>query len=602
MTTQSDTQPPAQPAGQHLAASFSTDQHLEVTGFDCDGQIWQDDLLLCALLGRPHWRDPQLAQRAHQLGDAATLAHAYRQLTDIQKVLDLLDGHFCWLLQDRQQRRIFAAIDRMGSYCLYFAQQNTLVHIATDARLISRHTGAKVHPQGVYNYVYFHMVPGPDSLFATIHKLQMAQLLELDSQTLRTRRYWLPDFTRSQASQAELAERLRHTLKAAVQRHIPAQGKTAAFLSGGLDSSTVAGMLAELSADPADAYAIGFAAQGYDEMPFARASARHFGIRLHEYYVTPDDVVAALPDIVASYPEPFGNSSALPAYFCARQAAADGVDCLLAGDGGDELFAGNARYAKQTIFQLYQQVPGPLRRYLIEPLVHHLPSALPLADKARSYVRQANMPLPGRMQSYNFLNQHAPDELFAEAMLAQVDTSLPEQSLNAVYHAPANATTLDRMLYLDWQFTLADNDLRKVSQTARLAGIEVAYPMLDDELVRLSCAIPDALKLRGQQLRYFYKSALTGWLSDTTINKTKQGFGLPFGVWMQTHQPLQQLAYDNLLSLQQRPFFKPEFIDKLIDLHRHGHAAYYGELIWILMVLELWLQQHPDLAPGELAV
>ena len=150
------------------------------------------------------------------------------------------------------------------------------------------------------------------------------------------------------------------------------------------------------------------------------------------------------------------------------------------------------------------------------------------------------------------------------------------------------------MMYLDWQYTLADNDIRKVSHMCALADIDVAYPMLDDELIDFSCSIPSAQKLKNQNLRDFYKKALTGWLPDQTINKSKQGFGLPFGVWMQQHKPLQEMAYDNLLALKNREYFNPEFINRLIDLHNADHAAYYGELIWILTVLELWMQGHNE--------
>jgi asparagine synthase (glutamine-hydrolysing) len=145
------------------------------------------------------------------------------------------------------------------------------------------------------------------------------------------------------------------------------------------------------------------------------------------------------------------------------------------------------------------------------------------------------------------------------------------------------------MLYLDWQITLADNDLRKVSHMCALAGVDVTYPMLDDELVELSCRIPSNLKIKGSNLRHFFKLALRDWLPGETISKSKQGFGLPFGVWMKTYAPLRELAYDNLLRLKKREFIRPEFIDKAIEMHQSGHAAYYGELVWILTVLELWM-------------
>jgi asparagine synthase (glutamine-hydrolysing) len=150
------------------------------------------------------------------------------------------------------------------------------------------------------------------------------------------------------------------------------------------------------------------------------------------------------------------------------------------------------------------------------------------------------------------------------------------------------------MLFLDWQFTLADNDLRKVSQTCAVAGVDVAYPMLDDDLVDFSMGIPSEMKLPGKQLRDFYKKALRGWLPEATLNKSKQGFGLPFGVWMSTHRPLQEIAYDNILKLKSRGIFNSAFLENAIAMHRTGHAAYFGELIWILCVLELWMSSHLD--------
>ena len=148
------------------------------------------------------------------------------------------------------------------------------------------------------------------------------------------------------------------------------------------------------------------------------------------------------------------------------------------------------------------------------------------------------------------------------------------------------------MLYLDWQITLADNDLRKVSHMCSLAGVDVAYPMLDDELVEFSCTVPSEWKIKDKDLRHFYKESLKGWLPRETIEKTKQGFGLPFGVWMRTYRPLREMAYDNLLKLKSRGLIRPAFIDKAMEMHQSQHAAYYGELVWILTVFELWMQGH----------
>ncbi|MEZ5503646.1 MAG: asparagine synthase C-terminal domain-containing protein [Halioglobus sp.] len=413
--------------------------------------------------------------------------------------------------------------------------------------------------------------------------------------------YWQPEFsdTASKGKFEGMTSQLKELLQDAVRKDLETSGKTGAFLSGGLDSSTVTGVMAEICGAGAAAFSIGFAAEGYDEMAYARITARHFGVDLNEYYVTPQDVVDALPKVAISYDEPFGNSSALPAYFCARMAAENGISTLLAGDGGDEIFGGNERYIKQRVFEHYAMVPDFLRRGLIEPLIRSLPSALTLVAKADSYISQANTPLPDRMQSYNFLHRHPASDIFSDEILMHVDGDLPLALLRSVYHRPEQASDLNRMLYLDWQFTLADNDLRKVSNMCALAGVDVRYPMLDDALVEFACQVPSHWKIRGSQLRYFYKAALSGWLPRETIEKTKQGFGLPFGVWMQSYKPLRELAYDSLLKLKSRGYIRPPFIDKAIEMHQSQHAAYYGELVWILTVFELWLEGHHQKRPDD---
>ncbi len=450
--------------------------------------------------------------------------------------------------------------------------------------------------QGIYNYLYFHMVPGPDAVYAGLKKLPAAHYIDYHDGHCQLVNYWQPVFsdTTKGLSFEDLSGQLKDILRTSVKNCLPGTGNVGSFLSGGLDSSTVTGLLAEASKHRAEAYSIGFSAEGYDEMAYARITARHFDVKLNEYYVTPQDVVDALPMIATSYDEPFGNSSALPAYFCAKLASENGVTTLLAGDGGDEIFAGNERYIKQRVFEHYSKIPGPLRRGLLEPLIKVMPPGLPLASKANSYIAQANMPLPDRLQSYNFLHRHAASDIFSDAFLQEVNQALPLELLRSIYHRPNRASSLNRMLYLDWQITLADNDLRKVSHMCALAGVEVAYPMLDDALIEFSCQVPSAWKIKGTNLRHFFKHALKDWLPQETINKSKQGFGLPFGVWMQTYRPLREMAYDNLLKLKSRGFIRPEFIDKTIKMHQSEHAAYYGELVWIFTVLELWMNGRSD--------
>lgn len=557
-----------------------------------EGSLSQNGIMV-AIAGHPRWQGSSLIALSESSGHAAALLRAYSDYG--QSFVEKLSGAFCFTIFDSTRNTVLAGIDRLGQKSLFYETDGGSLLTSTTATAITTHKASAppLNEQGIYNYVYFHMVPSPDSIFTGIHKLPAAHLLKWQDAKLSVEPYWRPAFNEQPGhSIQEQQTQLKQILKASVKRAIGDEQSVAAFLSGGLDSSTVTGMLAELSDGTPQAYSIGFSAEGYDEMAYARITAKHFGAKLHEYYVTPEDVVSALPDIAASYPEPFGNSSALPAWFCAKFASENGVSRLLAGDGGDELFAGNERYAKQGVFAHYQKVPQWLRTYVVEPLMRGLPDTLPIASKAKSYIAQANIPLPDRLQTYNFLHQHSPQEIFQDEFIQHISTNEPLRLQREVFRAPQSCTALNRMLFLDWQFTLADNDLRKVSLMCEKAGVDVTYPMLDDELLSLSTQISSDRKLKGTDLRHFYKQALQGWLPDETINKEKHGFGLPFGVWMQEHKPLQEMAYDNLLLLKNRRFFRSEFIDQAIKLHRDGHASYYGELVWVLMVLELWLAHH----------
>lgn len=554
------------------------------------GWAASDGGLHCALCGNPDWLDYELADLHLKRGPAHALLRAYRR-----HGVDLfatIGGRFALLVWDSAERRGFVACDRFGQVPVYWSRNaDGDVLFAPTADVAARLGGrrAEIDPQGIFNYLFCHMVPAPGTVFSGVNKLVAGHALHLGPEGCSTRRYWAPEF-REDADDglADAAGEMLGLLGSAVGR-LARNADVGAFLSGGLDSSTVAGLLARHQPRPST-YSIGFDAEGYDEIGFARIAAERFDTRFNTYYVTPADVLEGLPRIAAAYDEPFGNSSALPAYFCARLAVADGRTRLLAGDGGDELFAGNERYAKQTVFEHYDRVPALLRSMALEPLIERLlPERIGLVRKARSYVQQARVPLPDRLYSYNLMRRIGASQVLSESMLERVDLDQPMALARAIYHEPVGASRLNRMLYLDWHHTLADNDLRKVNRMCELAGIEVEYPMLDHHVVELSTRISSARKMPHNRLRDFYKRAVRGFLPDQIIDKTKHGFGLPFGVWMAEDPGLQALAADNLARMRRRGYVRPEFVDEILTLHREHHAGYYGEFIWVLIMLELWL-------------
>ena len=199
------------------------------------------------------------------------------------------------------------------------------------------------------------------------------------------------------------------------------------------------------------------------------------------------------------------------------------------------------------------------------------------------------MPLPERMESYNFIYRQPMSEMFAADFLAGVDEHQPHAWLKEVYDRADSKSYINRMLHLDIKFTLADNDLRKVGVMAEAAGIEVRYPLMDDAIVDFSGEIPPDWKVRGQYLRWFFKTALRGFLPDEIIDKTKHGFGLPFGVWARDYAPLRERIEDRLSDFRKRGLLTPAYVDHLRDLHLSGHATYFGKMLWVMLTLEEWL-------------
>lgn len=486
------------------------------------------------------------------------------------------------------------ATDRFGIARLYLCEQGGLLTMSTDIEVVRAafQTAPRLDAQSLYNYVFFHCIPGPRTVYEGVSKTGPAALLTWRGGHVEVGHHWQPTFAgEADRDTAPDAAALRAVLADAVAER--AGERCGAFLSGGLDSSSVAGMLSRVK-HPARTFTIGFDAPGYDESAFARIAADHFETEHHEYFVTPADVCAALPDIAAHYGEPFGNSSVIPTYYCARFASEHGVTTMLAGDGGDELFAGNTRYVDQDVFEKWFRVPAVVRA-AVAGAYAFLPGLdrLPITRKGASYIRRANMGLPDRLHSYNFLNEFDPATVFAADWLAQVDRDEPLRIWRARFREPATASTLQRMLYLDWKFTLTDNDLVKVNQMCDLAGIEVVYPMLDNRVVDLSCRLNDRQLLRDGHLRGWYKYAMDGFLPRAIIEKGKHGFGLPFGVWMRDDAALRSMAADALARVERREIFTPGFPALTLKMHESNSAAgYYGELVWILTILELWLSAH----------
>jgi len=530
------------------------------------------------------------------LSSAELLAHLYRERG--VSFIERLDGVFSFALWDEEKRRLVLAIDRLGVNSLYWRKEGDRILFASRVGAIrsTQEVPAAVNPAALVQYMLFSAVPAPMAIYQGVEKLRPGTCLVYADGQIRQTRYWDLQYRESNnRNAAHWAQEVREGMRSAVRQHLTdlAPEKTGAYLSGGTDSSSVVAFMNERHS-PVNTYSIFFAEAVYSEIGFARTTAEHFRANHHELSLTSRDAYDAIPKIMEFYDEPFANSSAIGAYHCARMARESGVTTLLAGDGGDELFAGNERYAADKRFALFQHVPALLRKRIIEPIVALLPQNEGRLSLPRRYVRRANISLPRRIFSYHVLLSTPPEEMFEPGLL---ESAPPKTWLNVAeehFRSAVADSDLNRLLYLDVKMTLADNDLRKVLGTAEMAGVRARFPLLDYRLAELSGRVPAALKMRGFEKRFIFKEAMKDILPHNVLYKKKHGFGVPVALWFLQDPRLESLVSDVLTDsrTRQRGYFRTAFLDHLLQLHRGKDAHFYGEILWYLVALELWHRQH----------
>jgi asparagine synthase (glutamine-hydrolysing) len=506
-----------------------------------------------------------------------------------------LRGAFSVIVWDARERRFVLAVDPFGIKRLVYADSDGAFWASSRVDSLAR-TGeisTEINPKAIANVLNFSSNLGPETIYTNVNRLAPGSLLLVSSAATRLRKYWDMHYTaKGPVNEDRLCEELESSLQNSIALHCGEQplSELGAFLSGGTDSSTILGLTTRVRKAAVKAFSIGFEEESFNELWYARLAAKSFGAEHHTQIVGPRDCFEALPAIVRSFDEPFGNSSAIPTYFAARLAASRGVKTLLAGDGGDELFGGNERYATERIFEIYSRVPRVLRRSLIEPVVSRLPE-FALARRARGYIRRAKLPGVERMLSFQFLRTHSPAEVFTADFLSELGRNSVSEIPSAHYAAAPARDHLDRLLYVDLKITLADNDLPKVTCMSELAGIQTRFPFLDTAVAEFSGHVPANLKVKGFEKRYLFKRAFRGLLPVEILKKTKHGFGIPVSKWLDSDQRLRELARDTLLSARaaERGYFRREFFDGLFERHKSADGVvYYGDTIWTLLMLELW--------------
>jgi asparagine synthase (glutamine-hydrolysing) len=550
-----------------------------------------------------------LAARGHVFktrSDSEVVLHAYAEYGDafVQK----LNGMFAFALWDAARKRLIVGRDRLGIKPLYVYRDARCIAFASEAKSLFELSGvsATIDRAALHSYLQLGYVAAPLTLFRGVSKLPPASLLIVEEGVVEERRYWsLPSAVDRQVEAGEWTRRVREKLQHAVEMQMVSDVPIGAFLSGGIDSSSIVAFMARHSSEPVRTYSIGFegaaAEDYYNELPYARRVADLFRTRHREIIVRPD-VVTLLPRLLWHLDEPLADTAFVTTYLVSEFARRD-VKVILSGVGGDELFGGYRRYLGNHYHAYFEQLPSWVRRTALAvgerlPSDRHSP-LLNLSRLAKGFLESADLPFEARYRFY--LQVFSTEEVHA---LLREDGMVGPDMIAAAFEHAQSEDALNRMLAVDAATQLPDDLLMLTDKMSMAVSLECRVPLLDHELVELAAAIPQEIKIRGGRLKHVLKDALADVLPRDILERKKRGFGTPMGAWLKRElAPLVR----NLLSetaVEERGLIRYPAVRRLIAAHEANRIDGTDRLL-ALLNLEIWSRLFldggtPDEVTGEL--
>lgn len=530
--------------------------------------------------------------------DSEVAAHAYDRWG--ADCVDQLEGMFALAVWDAAQHRLFLARDRMGEKPLFHTVADGLLLFASELTALLAHPAVerRIDPLALSEYLALEYVPAPRAMIAGVHKLEPGTTLVLEHGVVRTRRYWSIDPRPAQPPPpypAAVAE-LRMLLDDAVRTRLVSDVPLGVFLSGGIDSSTVAALAARHGA--VDTFSIGFEERSFDESGHARAVARHIGSRHHERVVAPDEMPDLVPRLGALLDEPTGDASILPTWVLSRFAR-EHVTVALGGDGGDELFAGYPMHQAHRVAGAVRALPDA-----VTALAARAAAALPVSHrnfsagfKATTFLRGAKHPPP--INHAEWMSSFPPTEqatLLRPELLESLVGTDPWAAVQRAWAGSAGAPPLARATHLDATTYLPNDILAKVDRASMAVALEVRAPLLARPVVEFAFSLPDAYRMRGLTGKRILRDAVRDLLPRGVTRRPKKGFGMPVAAWL--NGPLRPLVNDVLGAdaIGRGGLFRPDVVHSLLDQHARGRRD-LRKPIWTLLVFELWRRHHVE--PGQ---
>ena len=541
---------------------------------------------------------PELEARGHRFrtrSDTEVLLAAYA--ADGIECLGRLRGMFAFALWDGGRRRLLLARDRIGKKPLYYRFDGDGIAFASEPKAFLADPAFEARPDvaALSDYLTYHYVPAPKSAFAGVYRVPPAHYLVVEDGEVRLERYWQLRYQpKRQLSEDDAAAELLARLRDAVRCRLVADVPIGAFLSGGIDSSTIVALMAEASTAPVRTFSIGFEEREYDESPYARLVARRYGTDHHECIVRPA-ALEILPRLIWHYNEPYADSSAIPTFYLAELTRGH-VTVALNGDGGDESLGGYRRYVASRLVERYPALAGPLGRPL-RALLGLVPAGGRRISEARRFAAALGEPLPRRYARWvTHLDPGVKHELTTGDFRRAAGDRDSLDLLLAAFSRQAGADPTDAMLAVDVETYLPDDLLVKVDIATMAHGLEGRSPFLDHNVMEFCASLAPDLKIRGHATKYLLKRAVRDLLPSPVIDRPKQGFGAPIDRWFRGE--LRAMVRDVLLDTRtlRRGYFHEPVVRRLLDEHGRGIRDWHSAL-WSLLVLELWHRMFVDRRP-----
>ncbi len=543
-----------------------------------NGEIWNYKPLRQELTARGHVFRTQ--------SDTETIIHAYEEYG--VEGIPHLHGMFGLALWDSRRQRLLLARDRAGKKPLYYTRTDGGLVFASEIKSLLAHPGVKrrADPQALADFLSVRYVPGPATLFANIYKVLPGYWLLCENGSIREQCYW--DFSFAPTEQQPIREYIagiRQHVHRAVEERMMADVPVGAMLSGGVDSSVVTGTMSQLSSQPVKTFAVGFDVPGFNELPYARIVADHFGTEHHELTVRSADLAQYWPLLTWHRDEPVSEDSDLGVSLISRLARQH-VKVVLSGEGGDELFAGYPKYGVDWLARYYHLLPALLREEVMGRLLDHLPYSMRKLKMAAGALGQ---PAPYRwMAWFGVFNGRLKDEILSTQTRSSIDNNSSRAFQRWLDRNPQR-DDLSSMLYLDTKIWLPDNLLMKNDKMTMAASLEGRVPLLDYQLIEYAASIPSSAKVRPFQPKYLFKRAFEDFLPAPVLTRKKMGFNVPIATWFR--EGLRDLLARLLLSdrARDRGFLNPAGVARIIRDHQEGRTN-YGSQIFHLASLELWFR------------